>query len=139
MTAGLALSLALPAFVDPAYTSDKVVNFLLQSKSHKLGATRGVDPPAQAHQRPGVAGFGGGAIAFDGLIELTGGEKRARQQRLIMSRAGACGATASLSTATAARTVGAARAAGGGVDDGRQIAQGGARGRRGVTLAMASA
>jgi outer membrane protein OmpA-like peptidoglycan-associated protein len=51
MTAGLALSLAVPAFADPAYTTDKVVNFLLQSKSHKLGATRGLhlqDPATDA-------------------------------------------------------------------------------------------
>ena len=54
MTAGLALSLALPAFADPAYTSDKVVNFLLQSKSHKLGATRGLhlQDPAAAETQP---------------------------------------------------------------------------------------
>ena len=54
MTAGLALSLAVPAFADPAYTSDKVVNFLLQSKSHKLGATRGLhlQDPAAAETQP---------------------------------------------------------------------------------------
>jgi outer membrane protein OmpA-like peptidoglycan-associated protein len=55
MTAGLALSLAAPAFADPAYNSDKVVNFLLQSKSHKLGATRGLhlqDPAAEAETQP---------------------------------------------------------------------------------------
>jgi len=55
MTAGLALSLAMPAFADPAYNTDKVVNFLLQSKAHKLGATRGLhlqDPAAEAEAQP---------------------------------------------------------------------------------------
>ncbi len=53
MTAGLALSLAVPAFADPAYTTDKVVKFLLQSKAHKLGASRGLhlqDPAADETQ-----------------------------------------------------------------------------------------
>ena len=45
--AGVALSLATPAFADPAYTSDKVVDYLLQSK---LGKSRGLhlDQPATA-------------------------------------------------------------------------------------------
>jgi outer membrane protein OmpA-like peptidoglycan-associated protein len=44
---GAALSLATPVFADPAYTSDKVVDFLLQSK---LGKSRGLhlDEPATA-------------------------------------------------------------------------------------------
>ncbi len=49
MMAGLALSLATPAFADPAYNSNKVVDFLLKSKANKLGATRGLhlqDPAA---------------------------------------------------------------------------------------------
>jgi outer membrane protein OmpA-like peptidoglycan-associated protein len=52
ITAGLAMSLAVPAFADPAYTSDKVVNFLLQSKSHKLGATRGLHLQDPASSEP---------------------------------------------------------------------------------------
>jgi outer membrane protein OmpA-like peptidoglycan-associated protein len=48
--AGVALSLATPAFADPAYTEGKVVDFLLQSKSAKLGKARGLhlDEPATA-------------------------------------------------------------------------------------------
>ena len=48
--AGVALSLAAPAIADPAYTSGKVVDFLLQSKSSKLGKSRGLhlDEPATA-------------------------------------------------------------------------------------------
>jgi outer membrane protein OmpA-like peptidoglycan-associated protein len=50
IAAGVALSLTAPALADPAYTSNKVVDFLLQSKAHKLGATRGLhlDEPATA-------------------------------------------------------------------------------------------
>jgi outer membrane protein OmpA-like peptidoglycan-associated protein len=55
MTAGVILSLATPAFADPAYTEGKVADFLLQAKAHKLGASRGltlmkdgaVEPQAQ--------------------------------------------------------------------------------------------
>jgi outer membrane protein OmpA-like peptidoglycan-associated protein len=45
--AGVALSLATPAFADPAYKSDTVVDFLLKSK---LGKSRGLhlDEPATA-------------------------------------------------------------------------------------------
>jgi outer membrane protein OmpA-like peptidoglycan-associated protein len=47
--AGVALSLATPAFADPAYTSGKVVDFLLQSKTSKLGKSRGlrIDPATE--------------------------------------------------------------------------------------------
>ena len=58
MTAALALSLAMPAFADPAYNADKVVNFLLQSKAHKLGATRGLhlqDPAAETEASDAAA------------------------------------------------------------------------------------
>jgi outer membrane protein OmpA-like peptidoglycan-associated protein len=50
IVAGVALSLAAPAIADPAYTSGKVVDFLLQSKSSKLGKSRGLhlDEPATA-------------------------------------------------------------------------------------------
>jgi outer membrane protein OmpA-like peptidoglycan-associated protein len=50
IVAGVALSLATPVFADPAYTSDKVVDFLLHSKAGKLGASRGLhlDEPASA-------------------------------------------------------------------------------------------
>jgi len=48
--AGVALSLATPAFADPAYKSDNVVDFLLKSKDAKLGKSRGLhlDEPATA-------------------------------------------------------------------------------------------
>jgi outer membrane protein OmpA-like peptidoglycan-associated protein len=48
---GMALALAAPAFAGPAYTTDKAVDFLLQSKQNKLGASRGlhpIDEPASA-------------------------------------------------------------------------------------------
>jgi outer membrane protein OmpA-like peptidoglycan-associated protein len=50
LIAGVALSLATPAFADPAYTSGKVVDYLLQSKASKLGKSRGLhlDEPATA-------------------------------------------------------------------------------------------
>jgi OmpA-OmpF porin, OOP family len=44
LAAGVALCLAAPAFADPAYKSDKVIDFLLQSKQTKLGASRGLHP-----------------------------------------------------------------------------------------------
>ena len=38
--AGVAIAFAMPAFADPAYTADKVVNFFTQAKAAKLGASR---------------------------------------------------------------------------------------------------
>ena len=50
IVAGVALSLATPAFADPAYKADQVVKFLTDAKAKKLGASRGLhlDEPATA-------------------------------------------------------------------------------------------
>jgi len=50
--AGVALSLATPALADPAYTSGKVVDYLLQSKSAKLGKARGLHLAEPATEQP---------------------------------------------------------------------------------------
>lgn len=52
IAAGFALALATPAFAGPAYTQDKVIDFLLQSKQHKLGASRGLHLDETAAAQP---------------------------------------------------------------------------------------
>ena len=52
IAAGMTLSLATAGLADPAYTSNNVVDFLLQSKAHKLGASRGLHLQDPASEQP---------------------------------------------------------------------------------------